>query len=108
MSNTLERLARRKRATEVSLAAPSAPGRTSETTHADSPSESASGPSTGVDLREAIEGARDWGELEAVLQDVNRAYHAGALAAEDVETLARRAGERSRQLPEKLTKANKS
>ena len=75
----------------------------SEPQKPDRASENVSGPLTALQLQEALEGARDWGELETVLDDVNRAYHAGEITLKDAEILARRAGERSQQLPQKVS-----
>ena len=69
----------------------------------DRASENVSGPLTALQLQEALEGARDWGELETVLGDMNRAYHAGEITLKDAEILARQAGERSQQLPQKVS-----
>ena len=101
MSKTLERLAWRERATERPTGARSPNGPTKSLREAYRPSVGVSGPSARARLREAIETARHWGELEEALRNVDQAFQGGTLTLEEAEELALLVGGRGRELPEK-------
>ena len=107
MTDTLsllrKRAAREKRATERPGIGRSTSGPTQSLRKADRPSTDVSGAPTARGLKEAIEGARYWGELEAALRNVDRAFRDGALTQTEALELAALGGDRGRGLPEKVS-----
>ena len=98
MSKTLERLARRERATRRHTGGRSAFTQTPGTPKHGHPSTGPLGASPAIRLREAIEAARDWGELEEIVQEVEQTFQAGFLTQSAAEGLALLVVGRSRKV----------
>ena len=98
-----KRAAQKKRASENPPGGRSPNGPTQSLRKGYRGSTGAPGPPAAIRLREAIEGAWYWGELEEALRNVDRAVRDGALRLEEAKELALLVGTRSRELPEKTS-----
>ena len=98
-----KRAAREKRAAENPPGGQSAVGGTQSLRKGGRPSTGVSGALTAGGLREAIEVARYWGELEIVLRSADQAFKDGILTAGEADQLIRLAQKRSQEVPEKVS-----
>jgi hypothetical protein len=58
-----------------------------------------------AELRQKVQRARDWDDLEALLDDIQGAYDAGEITSEELKSLVGYVADRSRQVPERMGQA---